>query len=837
MKKKLFIGLVFIFVFFSFSLFSLTPELFLTIGPVNIKKPLFEKNDNPETILNEYGFRVKEFPKEGDFGFELSGIKYFWKLSEAIELKSSSLTYAVFYVSSDRFLNARVRVKANAPFIIEYNGKVILKRFSQSDEKIAKGKISIEPGKWMFLIKIYIPENFKNSPEFKIKITPDKDYEGLELKATVSPQRHLTLREILDVPASKRVLISPTGNVFSVFLSSREDGKQKNWVEIRSTKDGKLIRSFKDLGKLAQFKWRPDGLAFSFLKKEKGKAYIVEVFNDGSLRKIELKGKNIMNYLWSPDSKKIFYVARKEGKEFSGGAKQLLSLEDRQRGARDVYYLYGVYENGGFNFRLTSSDKTRSIESISPDGKYLLLSESGIDYKKRPYSFKNYYMVDLKTFSIKKLFKSYWVSRGEFIDNRRILFLGGPDSFGGVGLNLKEQKLANDYDTQAYIYEIETKKVFPITKDFYPSIRSFKVVDSRVIYFNVYEKSLVTIWKYDIKKRKFKKLAINYDFTTSFSVDKYGRKAVFISNNSNTPRKVYSMNLKNNRVKLIYFPAEEEFSSIKFGKVEDWNFKDKDGYEIVGRIYYPPNFDSSKKYPLIVYYYGGTMPVTRDFGGRYPKNYWASNGFVVYVLQPRGAVGFGQEFSAFHVNDWGGKSADDILEGIDKFVKAHSFVDPEKIGIIGASYGGYMTEYLTTKRDFSCAISHAGISLLPHYWGEGYWGYTYSAIATAFSFPWNRKEIYVERSPLFKADKIHTPLLLLHGDSDTNVPTGNSDELYTALKLLGREVEYIKFKGEDHWILGYKNRVKWSKTIVAWFMRWLKGQPEWWFSMYKKTRK
>jgi len=135
---------------------------------------------------------------------------------------------------------------------------------------------------------------------------------------------------------------------------------------------------------------------------------------------------------------------------------------------------------------------------------------------------------------------------------------------------------------------------------------------------------------------------------------------------------------------------------------------------------------------------------------------------------------------------------------------------------------------------YAAAISHAGISSISSYWGEGYWGYTYSAVATAGSFPWNRKDIYVDRSPLFHADKITTPLLLLHGSADTNVPPGESIQLFTALKLLGRETELISFADENHTIITYDKRILFNKTILAWFDRWLKDQPEWWFDLYPR---
>jgi dipeptidyl aminopeptidase/acylaminoacyl peptidase len=174
--------------------------------------------------------------------------------------------------------------------------------------------------------------------------------------------------------------------------------------------------------------------------------------------------------------------------------------------------------------------------------------------------------------------------------------------------------------------------------------------------------------------------------------------------------------------------------------------------------------------------------------------------------------------------------ADEIIDGVRKFVAAHSFIDQRRIGCIGASYGGFMTMLLLTRTDmFAAGISHAGISSISSYWGEGYWGYLYSAVATANSFPWNRKDLYVNQSALFNADKINTPLLLLHGMDDTNVPPGESIQLYTAL---GKQVELVQVEGENHLIMEYKKRKQWIKTILAWFDKWLKDEPQWWDDLY-----
>jgi dipeptidyl aminopeptidase/acylaminoacyl peptidase len=225
--------------------------------------------------------------------------------------------------------------------------------------------------------------------------------------------------------------------------------------------------------------------------------------------------------------------------------------------------------------------------------------------------------------------------------------------------------------------------------------------------------------------------------------------------------------------------------------------------------------------------------VTRDFGGRYPKEWWAAHGFVVYVLQPSGATGYGQDFSALHVNTWGRDTIGEIIEGTKQFLAAHPFADPARVGCIGASYGGFTTMKLLTETDlFAAGVAHAGISALSSYWGEGYWGYLYSAVATADGYPWNRPDLYVEQSPLFEADKIRTPLLLTHGAEDTNVPPGESDQLFIALRLNGVPVEYLSVAGQNHWIVEHDKRVRWSRSIVAWFDRWLKDRPEWWNAMY-----
>lgn len=337
--------------------------------------------------------------------------------------------------------------------------------------------------------------------------------------------------------------------------------------------------------------------------------------------------------------------------------------------------------------------------------------------------------------------------------------------------------------------------------------------------------------------KKFSKLNLEGDVITQFSQDASGNKLSYISKGIKSPTECYIYNLDNKSSKLISAPMQAMMQNITLGEVEDWKYTNPESVTIDGFFHLPPDFDPSKKYPLLVYYYGGTTPTAKTFEHPYSMHYFASLGYVVYTIIPSGAIGYGQEFAAKHVNAWGINTADDIINATKYFVEKHPYIEKDKIGCLGASYGGFMTMYLLTQTDiFKAAISHAGISSLASYWGEGYWGYSYSSGASANSYPWNNPDLYIKQSPLFNADKVSAPLLLTHGTVDTNVPIGESIQMFTALKILGKPIEFLQVANENHGVATFQKKIDWSHSMGAWFDRWLKDQPKWWFDMYPETK-
>ena len=749
---------------------------------------------------------------------------------------------AATYLSTTAFTGGKLTIRGTQPFSAWLDGEKLVDRTrADSSAAAVTADLKLTQGKHALVVFTL------SDPESQVAWTLGASVEAGDpagvatLGADTTPGHPIRIRDYLDTQAVSGVQLSATGELVAITLRRPEvpSDSGETWVEIRRAADGVLVRTIRG-DHAGSFTWGATGQRCSYVTQRDGKSTLwLDDLAGGPARALLHDVEHFGGHRWLPGGRAIVYTLDEERGKDPEGFKRLRGLTDRWAGARSVGSLHLVTVADGVTRRLTAGRWSCEVQDASTDGSRLLFTRTMRDDAKFPFNEDELYELELNTLAAVKVVS---VPRGvgaRYGPGAGTLVLrAGPSAFDGVGRNLPDERIPNDYDGQLFTLDRATGKVEPITRDFAPAIGDFTwSARAGRLFATATDTTAVGLYAWDPAKRAWAALASQVEAVGGLVLSADGSRLGWYGEDAMRPERVYTLDLtrKGARPTLVAEPAAAELADVQLGRHETWDFTSESGTRILGDVYYPPEYtpETSRSWPCIVFYYGGTSPVSREYGGRYPKNLWAAHGYVVYVLQPSGATGFGQEFSSRHVNDWGQTTADEIIEGTGKFLEAHPFVDRDRVGCIGASYGGFMTMMLATKTDlFAAAISHAGISALTSYWGEGWWGVDYSSVATSGSYPWNRPDLYVEQSPLFHADRITTPLLLLHGAADTNVPVGESEQMYAALRVLGKPVEFIRVDGQNHWILNYPQRVVWMETIIAWFDRQLKGQPAWWDELY-----
>ena len=826
----------------------------LTVGPFEVAPPAFHNEKNldgkhfkAENLLSS-DLKMVEQPIEGKLFLNQKKESLYWKKQKTnkndalIISKSKQADYAInwqsTYFQNQNYTNITIEIETPQCFILFVDGEKKLSnlKFSKKDKDIPikKKELNLDPGKHLIVIVSLYSKNEETNWKIKAKIFTEQTD---NITISTDSKHFMNMELLLEGQRLKGASLSPDGkfvmlNYIEVFPP---EGKSEKWFEVQERINGNIKYSSRGR-EMNQAKWSPSGHQISYTSKLLSKNTIEVLDLDNFTNKILLQNKKDFNdHTWSKDGTFIIYSITEEPKKKEKGVYKVEGMPDRWPWWRSRTQLFKLNTKDLTARQLTYGHLSNNLHDISPDGGKILISHDYPDFSERPYSKQVLMELSLSDMNIDTIWEKHFGGSASYSpDGRKLLVTGSPVLFGDEGKNVRENSIPNDYDTQVYIYDLSSGEVDAISKDFNPSIRrAWWNTSDRRIYCIGQDRTYRKAYIFDPEKNTFTDLGANVDIVKTMDFSTKEPIMVYTGSSISYPTVCFDYELKSKKQTQIADPEKIAFKDIKFGKNEDWNFKNETGVTIEGRVYYPPDFNPEKKYPLIVYYYGGTSPTDRTFRGRYPKNLFAAMGYVVYVLQPSGATGYGQEFSALHVNNWGITVADEIILGTTLFLKEHTFINPESVGCLGASYGGFMTMLLTTRTAiFAAAISHAGISSISSYWGEGFWGYSYSSVASANSFPWNNRELYIEQSPLFHADKVTTPLLLLHGDADTNVPPGESIQMYTALKLLGKEVELIEVKGQNHHITDYKKRILWQKTIFAWFDKWLKEDSSWWDALY-----
>jgi len=371
------------------------------------------------------------------------------------------------------------------------------------------------------------------------------------------------------------------------------------------------------------------------------------------------------------------------------------------------------------------------------------------------------------------------------------------------------------------LLERATGKIRSLTEDFDGMVESFTwAPDSRSLYFTSHVGARGTIFRVGLegKPAEIWRGGSASDLTAS----RDGRKIYYSSSSLSRAPEIWSAGADGKGAAAVTHVNDRLWREFEMGEVSERVTRSADGRDLQAWLVKPPGFDPSKRHPAVFLIHGGPQGAWTDsWSTRWNPQVWAAYGYVVYAANLRGSTGFGQKFVDEISGDWGGKVYEDLMRAADD-LGSLPFVDRTRIGAAGASYGGYMIDWIAghTSR-FAALVSHDGVfdTVSSSLETEELWFPAWEFKG----FPWDPGSVYQKWNPMLSADKFKTPTLVITSERDFRVPFGQGLQFFTALQVRGVPSKLLTFPDEGHWVLKPGNSRLWHATVMDWLHRYLGG--------------
>ena len=816
---------------------QVTIDRWLVLGPVPATLPFGSANSD-SAALGILRLRPDAgWPTEGKAVTLPGGGTVKWTAGDAA-LPAGTVAYAAAFITSDRW--QRLTLGA-AP------GTLDMPRAWLDGARVTGATLALARGKHVLLVE-RLARGAGVAP-LRLSLTPVAS--GGALRASLDPRHAPTWRELHAVQGVATVAIDPTATRAAVVMRARdiEGDRSASWMEVRDVASGRVLAELRS-GAPSSPAWSRDGKKLALLTatdRPDATGRDLWIWDATTVAATRVLRAESMSRIvgWSPDGEWIYYLGTERAAvppaPKPGEMSRLTEVWQRGDESPLRTQLYAVSASQGVRTTIVGDSAVGVAgAALSPDGRTIAFSRSVNTHDGRPWLRAELWTLDVATLATRRLLD---LTREAF--NAPATLAWSPDSravafcASAKELQEREDPAFSVYENELYATSLERPALVHLSDGFVPSVgaglgcsqlvwsardgRIYTPVDAGARTLLARTRAPVTS---SVAKTTLETLPLPAETMSAFDIA--GATAVAAVEGPVTPPTLQRIDLATGRSTLLAAPNADAVALLDLPSWRPWSFRNARGEEIEAWYWLPPAFDSTARHPMIVHYYGGTLPMKKEFEER--LLWFAANGYVVLMMSPAGAPGYGQQFSNYHANDWGFPAASDIIEGTQQFLKSHAYVDAARVGNFGHSYGGFMTMHLHTRTTiFRTGISLAGISNIANYWGAGNSGYSYTDGTCPGCYPWNRKDVYVDRSPLFAADQIKAPLLLIHGTGDTNVVPTESEQMFTALRMLGREVELVRVAGENH---GINSRPSVEEgrdgAMLDWFDKYLRDRPEAW---------
>ncbi|WP_068994400.1 S9 family peptidase [Kangiella sediminilitoris] len=373
---------------------------------------------------------------------------------------------------------------------------------------------------------------------------------------------------------------------------------------------------------------------------------------------------------------------------------------------------------------------------------------------------------------------------------------------------------------QVHIKDLDSGEVSNVTAEWDRSVSSYAFShDGKKLFItgnNIGKKSL---WSFDIEGRE-PTLLTEKGYVGAVSVG--SDKLIYQYDDLKNPADLYHMDLTTGKSSQITQVNKKAMSDLQLGDYEQFSFKGWNDETVYGYVVQPADFDPEKEYPLAFLIHGGPQGSFGDhFHYRWNPQTYTGQGFVAVMIDFHGSTGYGQEFTDSITGDWGGKPFEDLQKGMSYIEDTYSFIDTENSCALGASYGGYMINWIAGNwpEQFKCLVNHDGIfdNRMMYYATEELWFVEWENGGTYFDVPEN----YEKFNPVHHVDKWQTPMLVVQGTKDFRVPETQSLGTFTALQRQGIPSQLLVFEDENHWVLKPNNSIQWHHVVNNWLHQWL----------------
>ena len=645
-------------------------------------------------------------------------------------------------------------------------------------------------------------------------------------------KRGLTINDLIKFKTVSSAQLSPDGSkVVYILKTNLPEDKSESDIYLIPSIGGDPTRLTED-GKNSMPRWAPDGNSIALVKNIDGKSQITVM---------DLKGKNqrkVCNYevsnaslgvstvgnnlLWSPDGSKLAFLATLEPYDKDAKIKVITRFQYKSFfGNSDMRrrHIFTISPLGQEQpEQITFGDYDEHSFTWSPDSKEIVYVSNRTENPDLNMHL-DIYAVDITTKKTRRITESVGAEYYPTFSpcGKKIAYLAT-----NRGNTSNE---STPEDRHIWVVNSDGRNPKDLVKEFDRSCGGPPqwTPDGKSILFTVSDHGRTPICSVSPEGGPIQKIKEIDGSYRSLQVVKTGNVMIYSKTQPTNPSDLHSSNLDgSNEVRLTKY-NDEILTEVEYVYPEMFSFKSSDGWDIQGWLYKPRDFDSSKKYPGLLSIKGGPSGM---LGWSYSSRnqILANQGYVIYGINYRGSSGYGQEFTDAVVGDMLGGEYRDNMEATDYILNNHSYIDPDKMGVYGGSYGGYLTNWIITQTHrFKAAVSISSISNLFTEWGC-------SALASWVQvelpgLPWENLDLMIKQSPIMEAHKAKTPTLFIHGEKDHDTPIVEAEQMFAALKTYGIDAVLVRYVEEGHGVRRKpSNAADVSRRMLAWFDKYLKGR-------------